>query len=72
MSNKDPDEERLMNSMSDNIVVMIMIKQMKLFQSLLSRYQIGLETTMKDSSFIFDHVHVLYYKYQKINPGDGR
>ena len=26
---------------------------------------------MKDSSFIFDHVHLLYYKCDKINPNSG-
>ena len=35
------------------------------FQSLLSRYQIGLEISMRGSDFIFDCVHLLYYKCQK-------
>ena len=39
----------------------------KHFESLLNRYQIGLETSVRDSDFIFDCVHVLYYKCQKIN-----
>ena len=34
----------------------------KLFESLLNRYQTGLETTMRDNDFIFDCVHLLYYK----------
>ena len=37
------------------------------FQSLLPRYQIGLETSMKGSDFMFDCVHLLYYKFHKIN-----
>ena len=37
------------------------------FESLLSRYQIGLETSMKGSDFIFDSVQQLYYKFHKIN-----
>ena len=37
------------------------------FQSLLSRYQIGLGTSMRGTDFIFDCVHLLYYKYYKIN-----
>ena len=41
------------------------------FQSLLSRYQIGLETSMKGSTFAFDCVHLLYYKYYKVNPNCG-
>ena len=33
------------------------------FQSHLSRYQFGLETSMKVSDFIFDCVNLLQYKY---------
>ena len=36
-------------------------------ESLLSRYQIGLETSMRESDFIFDSVQLLYYKFHKIN-----
>ena len=43
----------------------------KHFESLLNRYQIGLETSVRDSDFIFDCVHVLYYKCQKINFKQG-
>ena len=39
----------------------------ELFKSLLSRYQIGLETSMGGSDFIFDSVQMLYYKFHKIN-----
>ena len=42
------------------------------FESLLNRYQIGLETLMRGSDFIFDLVHLLYYKCHKINPNCGR
>ena len=41
------------------------------FQSLLSRYQIRLETSMTVSDFVFDCVHLLYYKCHKINPNRG-
>ena len=37
----------------------------ELFESLISRYQIGLETSMRGSDFIFDSVQRLYYKCQK-------
>ena len=37
------------------------------FEPLLSRYQIGLETSMRGSGFIFDSVRLLYYKCHKIN-----
>ena len=39
----------------------------KLFQWLLSRYQIGLETLMRDGDFIFNCVHLLNYKCHKVN-----
>ena len=34
----------------------------ELFESLLSRYQIGLKTSMKESDFIFDSFQLLYFK----------
>ena len=37
------------------------------FDLLLSKYQIGLETQMKRSDFIFDCVNLLYYKCYKTN-----
>ena len=43
----------------------------EIFQSLLSRYQIGLETSFKSSDFVFDCVHLLYYKCHKINSNQG-
>ena len=36
-------------------------------QLILYRYQIGLETKMKDSDFVFDCVHFSYFKCHKIN-----
>ena len=49
------------HSKRDNIEIMINDKTdeviEKLFQSLFSRYQIGLETSMKGSDFIFDCIH---------------
>ena len=36
----------------------------KHFESLLNKYQIGLETSMRGSKFIFDCVHLLYHKRQ--------
>ena len=43
----------------------------ELFQSLLSRYQIGLKTLRKIRKFVFDYVHLLYYKFHKISPKRG-
>ena len=62
MSSKDNDEERVMYS-NDKAHEVIE----ELFQSLLSKYQIGLETSMKGSDFIFDCVNLLYWKCHKIN-----
>ena len=64
--------ERVLHSESDNIEIMINDKPDEviegLSQSVLSRYQISLEKTVKGSSFIFDYVHLLYYKCHRINP----
>ena len=67
----DNDEESLMHSKSDNIVIMIndeVDEVMKeLFDSPKNRYQNNLELT-KGSEFVFDYVNLLYYKCRKINP----
>ena len=39
----------------------------KLFKPLYSKYQDGLETSMKRSDFIFDLVQLLHYKCHKVN-----
>ena len=71
MPSKDNDEECVMHSKSGNIEFMIYDKAdeaiKKLFESLLNGYQIGLETSMKGSDFIFECVYLLYYKCYKIN-----
>ena len=60
-----------MHSKRDNIDVITydngneVVKE--IFDSILSRYQIGLETSMKGSDFIFDTLISLYYKCLKIN-----
>ena len=44
----------------------------KLLKSLRSRYQENLETSMKESDFIFDSVQLLYCKCHKVSfIGDG-
>ena len=42
----------------------------ELFDSLKNRYQNNLES-MTGSEFVFDYVHLLNYKCQKINPNRG-
>ena len=60
-----------MHSKSDNIEIMINygahedIKDLS--DSLKNKYQNNLES-MKGSEFLFNHVHLLYYKCHKINP----
>ena len=62
-----------MYSKSDSMEIMINDKAneviKELFQSLLLRYQIGLQTSMKGSNLIFNFVYLLYYKCHKINLG---
>ena len=64
-----------MHSKSDNIKIMIYGKANKatyeLFESILFRYQIGLEESMKGNDFIFDCVNFLYYKLYKMNLNCG-
>ena len=43
----------------------------ELFESHPYRYQIGLETSMKDSDFILDCINLFYYKCHKINLNHG-
>ena len=71
ISSKDIDEERLMHSKSYNIEFMSYDNANEvaneLFESLLSRYQIGLEKSMRRSDFIFELVQLLYCKCHKIH-----
>ena len=63
-------EEHVMQLKGDNIEIIIndeadeVIKE--LFDSLKNRYQFNLKS-MKGSVFVFDCVHLLYYKCHKIN-----
>ena len=41
------------------------------FLSLLSMYQIGLETSMRGSDFISDSVYLLHCKFHKVNSKYG-
>ena len=59
-----------MNSKSYNIEIVINDKSEEgneeFFQSFFSRYQTGLETSMRANDFIFDCVYLLHYKcYEK-------
>ena len=69
ISSKDSDETRNIHTKSNNIEIMMgsqtndIIEE--LFESLLQRYQEGLEESMKGSEFIFDSVNLLHYHLQK-------
>ena len=58
-----------MHSKSDNIEVLVNANEVikEISELLISRYQIGLETSMQGNDFIFDGVSLLYYKCHKIN-----
>ena len=62
-----------MHSKSDNIELMPYDNANEfvneLFESLLSRYQIVLETSMRGNDFIFDSVKLLYVTRQILNVG---
>ena len=71
ISSKDSDETRNMHTKSDNIEIMMGSETDdiidELFESLLEKYQEGLEEPMRGSEFIFDNFDLLYYNLQKIN-----
>ena len=64
MSSKDNDEERVMDSRSYNIELMINDKEYFLLPS---RCLMRLEAWMKGMDFIFDCVNLLQYKCHRIN-----
>ena len=73
-SKDDNDEDRVMHSKSYKTEIIIsdeadkVIK--KLFESIKSRYQNNFQS-MRGSEFVFDYVHLLYYKCHKINLNHG-
>ena len=71
MSSKDTNEKRVIHLESDNLDIMIgkKIDEVinKHFESLLSRYQIGLKESAKGNDYVFDCVDLLYYKCHKIS-----
>ena len=71
ITSNDNDEVCVMNSKNDNMEIMINDKAdeviAKLFQLLLSTWQIGLETSVRGRDFIFDCFYLSYYKCHKMN-----
>ena len=74
-SSRDSAEPRTMHTKSDNIETIIEREtdefMKELFEFLLQRYQKDLEESMKRIEFIFDGVHLLYYKCHKISLNRG-
>ena len=75
LSSKDSDETHIMHTKSRNIGILICDEANnitnKLFESLLRRYQEGLENKMRGSNFIYDYVVILYYKFHRISLNRG-
>ena len=60
ISSKDTDEERTMHSEYNNIEVMTYDNRDEVIEELFdSRYQIGVETLLRGSDFIFDCLNLL-------------
>ena len=71
ISSKDNDEEQVINWKNDEIEVMTydnvngVIKE--IFEVLLFRYQIELETSIRGSDCTLEGVNLLYYQCHKMN-----
>ena len=66
----DRNETQVMHTKSDNVEIMNGTDTSdtinKLINSFMKRYQEGLETKMKGSSYIFERIDLLEYHLQKI------
>ena len=71
ISSKDVEEDHVMHSRSSNIKFASYNDTnevaVKLFESLHSKYQENLKTSMRGGDFIFDSVQMMYYKCCKVN-----
>ena len=71
ISSKDSDEIHTMHTKSKTVEIVMddetdkIIKE--LFESLLQRYQEGLEEKIKESEFVFDSTDLLHYNLHKIS-----
>ena len=74
-SKPDSDETRTMRTKSNNVEIMMGSETDEfiegLFESLLERYQQGLEESMRGREFTFDNVDALYYDLNKISLSRG-
>ena len=71
----DANETREMHTKSDNITIMRGVENEdiinELFNTFRKRYQEGLETKMRGSSFTFERIDLLEYHLHKISPKKG-
>ena len=71
----DKNETQVMHKKSDNIEIMNSVDTSdiinELIDSFMKRYQERLETTMKGSSYIFEHIDLLEYHFHKISLSRG-
>ena len=66
ISSKDTEEERLIHSTNDNIKFTPYNDANEIInESLRSRYQENLETSMRGSDFIFGSLQLVYFKCHK-------
>ena len=69
------EERDTMHSKSDNIEIMKGLSANdivnRFIKSFKQRYQEGLETTMRGSSYVFNHVKLLEYHFHKISLSRG-
>ena len=71
ISSNDHEKESVMHSRNKNIIFMSFNDANEvvneLFDSLCSRYQRNIETSMQGNVFIFDSIQIMYYKCHKLN-----
>ena len=71
----DKNETQVMHTKSDNVEIMNGTDTSdaidKLINSFTKRYQEGLETKMKGSSYIFERIDLLEYHFHKISLNRG-
>ena len=70
-SKGNSDETRTMHTKSNNVEIMMGSEAHEIIESLLQRYQKGLEELMRGSEFIFEGVDALYYDLNKVNLSRG-
>ena len=75
ISSKDSDEIYTMQTKSNDIEIMMGNETDEIteerFESLLQKYQEGLEEKMRGSKFVFDSVDLLHYNLHKISLNRG-